>query len=72
MEKLFKLSVNVPVASAKRLRRMRHDYGLSASSIVELALEEYFRNRSEAAVAKRARESGATLRRDPRERPAAE
>lgn len=69
MEQISKLSVNVPNAIAKRLRKLRVDHGLSASSIVEVALTAYFEGRSDAAVARSAKDQGATLRRDPTREP---
>lgn len=65
METISKLSVNVPNAIARRLRKLRVDHGLSASSIVEVALTAYFEGRNDAAVARAAKDHGATLRRDP-------
>jgi hypothetical protein len=63
MEPLFKLSVNIPDSQAKRLRKLRSAHGLSASSIVELALAAYLDGQTDATVARRAEKAGATLRR---------
>jgi len=60
---LFKLCVNIPEAQAKRLRKLRLVHGLSASSLVEVALAAYLDQQSDAAVARRAASEGATLRR---------
>ena len=65
MSTLYKLSVNISAAYAKRLRKLRHMHGLSASSLVEAALAAYFEEKTDAAVAQIAREAGATLRREP-------
>jgi len=53
MDSLFKLSVNIPEAQAKRLRKLRSGYGPSASSIVEVALAAYLEGQTAAAVARR-------------------
>lgn len=63
MEPLFKLSVNIPDSQAKRLRKLRSIHGLSASSIVEVALAAYLDGQPDATVARRAQKEGATLRR---------
>lgn len=60
---LFKLCVNIPDGQAKRLRKLRLGYGLSASSLVEVALAAYLNQQTDAAVARRAAGEGATLRR---------
>ena len=63
MDALYKLSVNIPETQAKRLRKLRSGHGLSASSIVEVALAAYLEGQTDAAVARRAEKEGATLRR---------
>ncbi|MDQ6929898.1 MAG: ribbon-helix-helix protein, CopG family [Candidatus Eremiobacteraeota bacterium] len=68
MEPLFKLSVNVPHSYAKRLRKLRAQYGISASSMVEAALAAYLDGQSDAVIARRALDAGATLRREPEKR----
>ncbi|GEM_PF-5233640 len=60
---LFKLCANIPEGQAKRLRKLRLSYGLSASSLVEVALAAYLDGQTDAAVARRAASEGATLRR---------
>ncbi|GAC1388767.1 MAG: hypothetical protein NVSMB31_03420 [Vulcanimicrobiaceae bacterium] len=64
MKLLFKLSVNIPLAHARRLKKLRADCGLSASSVVEVALSAYFDGVSDAVVAARAKKAGANLRRE--------
>ncbi len=62
-----KLSVNVTREVGLRLRRIAFDERVSESSIVEIALEGLFGNRSDAQLGTYLREKGASLRRPVRE-----
>lgn len=68
VEPLSKLSVNVSQSYARRLRKLRAQHGISASSMVEAALAAYLEGQSDAVIARRARDAGATLRREPAKR----
>ena len=63
MDPLAKLSVNVPLSCARKLRSIRYHHGLSTSSVVEAALRAFFARKSDEQIARRARKVGATLRR---------
>ncbi|MDQ6933244.1 MAG: hypothetical protein M3160_08735 [Candidatus Eremiobacteraeota bacterium] len=63
METFDKLSVNVPTACAERLRALKFKHELSGSSLVELALLEYFDSHTDDEIAEKARLGGASRRR---------
>ncbi len=63
METFDKLSVNVPTACAERLRALKFKHELSGSSLVELALLEYFDSYTDDEIAEKARLGGASRRR---------
>jgi predicted transcriptional regulator len=58
-----KLSVNVSADVGQRLRRIAFEERLSESSIVEIALMDFFGRMSEVEVGSYLRAQGATLRR---------
>jgi predicted transcriptional regulator len=58
-----KLSINVPEALGDRLRTFAFAHRLSGSSIIQVALEEFFARGDDIALAILLRESGASLRR---------
>ncbi len=69
MDTFEKLSVNVPTACAERLRQLKYKHALSGSSLVELALLEYFDSYTDDEIAQKARDQGATRRRPKAELP---
>lgn len=62
-----KLSVNVTRATGMRLRRIAFDERVSESSIVEIALDGLFADRTDAQLGTYLRENGASLRRPGRD-----
>lgn len=59
----MKLSINIPVDLGERVRALAFEHRLSGSSIVQVALQQFFARRDDTTLGTLLRQQGASLRR---------